>query len=56
MLLVGANVGHVLGLHSRVQIDIKGKDVEGEDKGDGPLQHRTGIIVLGEGASDEGDS
>lgn len=45
----------VLGRGGRVQVDVEGKDVAGEDEGDDPLQHGARVVVLGERAGDEGD-
>lgn len=45
----------VLGGGGRVQVDVEGEDVGGEDEGDDPLEHGAGVVVAGEGAGDEGD-
>lgn len=54
-VVVVVAAAHVLGRGGRVQVDVEGKDVTGEDEGDDPLQHGTRVVVLGEGAGDEGD-
>ena len=45
----------VSGADGRVQVDVEGEHVEGEDEGNGPFQHGTGVREAPEGAHCEGD-
>lgn len=45
----------MLGGGGRVEVDVEGEDVKGEDEGDDPLEHGAGVVVAREGARDEGD-
>lgn len=57
------SVGHALLLESGlpfsldggIQVHVKRKDIGGEDEGNHPLEYRAGVVVLCEGARDEGD-
>ena len=48
-------VALALGVDGGPQVDVEAEDVGREDEGDDPLEHGARVVVLGEGAGDEGD-
>ena len=53
--LEAAGGAGVAGAHGGEEVDVEGEDVEGEDEGDGPLEHGGGVGGLLEVAGGEGD-